>query len=91
VTEPATKPELTIKQERFALAFLELGDASAAYRQVYDAAAMKATTINVKASELKRNPKVAARIAELQAQAAERAIANRAERIAREGERYGAW
>jgi hypothetical protein len=82
-----TKPELTVKQENFAVAFVELGVAVAAYRRTYSAAAMKPTTVRVKASELKRNPLVAARIAELQAQAAERAVAARAERIAHE-ERY---
>lgn len=82
-----TLPTLTPKQERFVLAYLELSDATAAYRRAYDAGAMKTAVIHVKACELKKNPRVAARIADLQAKAAERAIATRAERIAREGRR----
>lgn len=57
---------LTIKQERFAVLFVELGDASAAYRQAYDAENMLPTTINRKAKDVRDHPTVAARISELQ-------------------------
>jgi phage terminase small subunit len=57
---------LTIKQERFAQRYVELGNASEAYRQSYDASAMKPETINRSAKELLDNHKVAARIEGLQ-------------------------
>ena len=63
---------LTPKQEAFCLAYVETGNASEAYRRAYDAARMKAPTINVKASELLADGKVAVRVAELQAEHAER-------------------
>jgi phage terminase small subunit len=56
---------LTPKQEAFCLAYLETGNASEAYRRAYSAAGMKAATINVKASELLSNGKVAVRLDEL--------------------------
>ena len=80
-----SQSQLTPKQERFALAFLELGDASAAYCAAYDVGAQtKRTTIWQRAHDLKTNPKIAARIAGLQAQAAARAVDKRAEQIAGE-------
>ena len=63
---------LTQKQEDFCLAYVECGNASKAYRQVYDAANMKPETIHVKASELLSNGKVAVRIVELRQQSADR-------------------
>lgn len=57
---------LTIKQENFCLAYIETGNASEAYRQAYDAENMKPETINVKASELLANGKIAVRVGELQ-------------------------
>jgi len=62
-----TKP-LTPKQERFAQLYIELGNASEAYRQSYDASRMKPTTVNRKAKELLDNGKIAARIEELREQ-----------------------
>lgn len=56
---------LTIKQEAFAQKYVETGNASEAYRQAYNAGAMKPSTINVKACELLANGKVAARVTEL--------------------------
>lgn len=64
--------KLTIKQEAFCLAYIELGNASAAYRSTYNASRMKPSTINRKAKELLDNGKVAARIKELQYSALER-------------------
>jgi hypothetical protein len=58
---------LTPKQEAFARAYLECGNASEAYRRSYDAARMKPTTVNESASRLLGNPAVAARVRALQA------------------------
>jgi phage terminase small subunit len=56
---------ITPKQEKFALLYLETGNASEAYRQSYNAENMKQETIHRKAKELLDNGKVAARIEEL--------------------------
>ena len=58
---------LTAKQESACLKYLECGDKSKAYRHAYNTANMKPETIWVKAHELFKNGKVAARVAELQA------------------------
>lgn len=54
--------KLTIKQEAFALAYIETGNASEAYRRAYDATRMKPETVNRVAFEALGNPKIAARI-----------------------------
>lgn len=64
--------ELTPKQEAFAQRFVETGNASEAYRQAYNAEAMKAETVHRKAKELMDNGKITARIEALQAEHAER-------------------
>jgi phage terminase small subunit len=56
---------LTPKQEAFCLAYLKTGNASEAYRQAYSAANMKPESINVNASKLLSNTKVALRLEEL--------------------------
>jgi phage terminase small subunit len=58
---------LTPKQEAFALAYVETGNASEAYRRVYSAGRMKPETVNRTAKDLLDNRKIAARVAELQA------------------------
>ena len=58
--------KLTPKQETFALGYVEMGSASAAYRQAYNAENMKPETVNRSAKELLDNPKITARIQELQ-------------------------
>ena len=58
---------LTPKQERFAVFAVELESNSAAYRAAYDASGMSDKTVHEEASRLRKNRKVAARIAELQA------------------------
>lgn len=58
---------LTPKQTRFCQLYVEMGNASKAYRQSYDAERMKTTTINRKASELLDSPKIQDHIDELQA------------------------
>ena len=59
--------DLTPKQEAFALAYLETGNASEAYRRAYDAEGMKPESINRKAKELIDSGKIAARVEELRA------------------------
>jgi phage terminase small subunit len=56
---------LTPKQEAFCLAYVETGSSADSYRAAYDTAAMKPTTVRVKASELLADPGVAARVKEL--------------------------
>lgn len=63
---------MTPKQEKFCALYVELGNASEAYRQSYDAKAMKDATVNRKAKELLDNGKIAARLGELKAGHAER-------------------
>jgi len=64
---------LTQKQEAFCLAYIELGDASAAYRKAYNTAKMKPETINRTAKDLLDNPKITTRVAELRAPVIEKA------------------
>lgn len=56
---------LTIKQEKFCLAYFKTGNASEALRVAYNTAKMKPETINRHAHELTRNPKIVARVEEL--------------------------
>lgn len=60
------KQPLTPKQEKFAQKYIELGNASEAYRQAYDAENMKMEVIHVKACELLADGKVSVRVKELQ-------------------------
>jgi len=53
---------MTPKQEAFALAYCELGNATEAYRRVYTPVKSTPKTINESASKLLAHPKVAARI-----------------------------
>lgn len=59
---------LTPKQEKFCQAFVLLGDKSAAYRKAYSTARMKPASINVNASKLCNNTKIALRIKELKSE-----------------------
>lgn len=64
---------LTIKQQSFAHAYVETGNASEAYRRAYDVSpSCKPNTIEKRASELLRNGKVTGRIVELRQRAQER-------------------
>ena len=63
---------MTPKQEAFCLAYIETGNASEAYRRAYDAGKMKTAVINVKASELLADGKIAVRVSELQSEHLER-------------------
>lgn len=63
---------LTPKQEKFCHKYIELGDASKAYRACYNVgAATKDNTVYRKAKEVMDNGKVAARIEELRKPAAD--------------------
>jgi len=73
MTEVAADKPLTPKEQKFARKVLELGDKSAAYRAAYAAGGMQANSINVNASKLAKKPNVAARIAELNAEAVTKA------------------
>lgn len=69
----ARTPEgLTDKQEAFARAYIETGNASEAYRRAYNAGNMKENSIWRKAKELMDNGKVTARIEQLREQLAEK-------------------
>lgn len=61
-----TPSKLTPKQESFCQKYIELGNASEAYRQSYDCQNMKETTVNNKAYELLQKGEITARISELQ-------------------------
>ena len=58
--------KLTPKQEKFCQKYIELGNASEAYRQSYSCEGMSDNAIHVEASKLLKNPKIAQRVAELQ-------------------------
>ena len=64
--------KLTQKQEAFARAYVETGNASEAYRRAYDAARMKPEAIHVNASKLLADTKVALRVDALQEKHAKR-------------------
>lgn len=62
---------ITAKQEAFALAYVETGNAAEAYRRAYDVEpAARDSWIYVEACQLLDNPKVARRVEAMQAEAA---------------------
>lgn len=63
---------LTIKQENFCLAYVETGNASEAYRRSYDVENTSPSVINVHASTLLKNDKIADRISSLRSTVMER-------------------
>ena len=63
--EPKKAKPLTMKQERFAVEFVQCGNASEAYRRAYDATNSKANSIHVAACKVQSNKMIQARIAEL--------------------------
>ena len=68
-----TAGRLTQKQENFCLAYIETGNASEAYRRVYNAKGMKPETVNRNAKALLDNNKIATRLEELRKPVAESA------------------
>lgn len=65
---------LTPKQEAFAIAYIETGNASEAYRRAYNAGNMTQAVIAVKASELLAHGKVTVMVEYLRAKAQERHV-----------------
>lgn len=63
---------LTPKQEKFARLYVELGNASEAYRGAYSASKMKPETVNHRAFDLLQNGKIAAMVDQLRASHLER-------------------
>lgn len=59
---------LTPKQERFCQLYIELGNASEAYRQSYDADSMNENSVNRKAKELLDHGKITARLDQIRKQ-----------------------
>ena len=72
------KDRLTPKQEMFCQHYVDIGNASEAYRLSYNCANMKQSTVWRNASALLDNNKVATRIAKLQAEYAEATRVDRA-------------
>lgn len=69
--------DLTVKQEAFACAYFETGNAAEAYRQAYDVAEnARDSWIYVEASQLLDHPKIALRLDELREQAQRLSIYN---------------
>ena len=64
--------KLTLKQEAFAMAYMETGNACEAYRRAYNADRMNRNSIEVNASKLLNGTKVALRVTELREEAAKR-------------------
>jgi phage terminase small subunit len=59
---------LTPKQDNFCRLYIELGNASEAYRQAYDAEDMNQNTVNKNASVLLENPKIATRLEQIRSE-----------------------
>lgn len=78
-----SKSKLTAKQEKFCLAYLKTGNASEAYRRSYACKSMKPETINRTAKELLDNPKITARLEELNKKAVTDAVMTRQEALER--------
>ena len=74
---------LTQKQEAFALAYFETGNASEAYRRSYNAENMKPETVTNKAHGLLKRGDVRARLDELNASAVSSAVMTRKEALER--------
>jgi phage terminase small subunit len=64
--------ELTPKQEKFAHLYVELGNASAAYRGAYDAERMKPETVTRRAFDMLENGKIKAIVTGLRKEHADR-------------------
>jgi len=63
---------MTPKQEKFCQLYVELGNASEAYRQSYDASRMKDASVSVQAAKMLADPRIALMVDELKAAHAER-------------------
>lgn len=74
MTGSRTAGGLTQRQEAFALAFVETGNASEAYRRAYSPKRMTAKSVNERASQILADIKVQSRVAELRTKAADKAV-----------------
>lgn len=68
----ALREHLTPKQDAFAMAYVETGNAAEAYRRAYNADRMAESTLWPEASKLLNNPKVATRVDALREDARQR-------------------
>ncbi len=66
--------KLTIKQERFVMEYVATGNATAAYRAVYNCQRMKPETVNRAAKELLDHPNISPRIKAVQSEVAEKLL-----------------
>lgn len=82
VDAPKAEVFLTAKQEAFVVAYMECGNASRAYREVYDAENMKPGTVWTEACLLLQNHKVAQRVRGLRDQITDRLLMTKADVIA---------
>lgn len=73
---------ITDKQENFSQAVASGMTQADAYRSAYNASAMKAETVQKRASELMRNGVIAGRVAELKDELAEKALWTREQSVA---------
>ena len=74
--------QLTPRQEAFARAYVETGNASEAYRRAYPRAKhWKPETVHSRASHLLRNSKVLTRVEELKAELARRSLWTREQSV----------
>ena len=73
--------KLTIKQEAFARAYVETGNASEAYRRAYNAENKKQEVVAVRACELLAHSKVSVMVREMRKELAERAMWEREDSV----------
>lgn len=71
-TKATGEARLTAKQEKFAMAFVELGSAADAYRAVYSCKGSSTNTIRTEAYKLLSNPHISHMVDDLKAKAAEK-------------------
>jgi len=66
--------KLTPKQDKFCLKYMECGNATEAYKSVYNTNSMKPKTINNRAYEMLEKGEIRGRVAELKEETKERAM-----------------
>lgn len=72
--------QLTPKQERFAQIYVDIGNASEAYRQAYESSA-KPESVHVAANRVLKEPSVAARVQEIRGELEELSLWRRVDSI----------
>lgn len=73
--------KLSQKQEKFCQHYVEHGNATAAYKHAYKAGKMSDSSINVNASKLLKNTKIALRLKELNKRAVSAAVMSKQEAL----------